>query len=94
MKKVRPALRKNQPRVEQEMLWAGLLKVKRCKYWPWCFGTSSLADGQCGRSAFMIGLYVTKANNHNFEKYIKENPPEARFDGTVSLVFCEATISP
>jgi hypothetical protein len=74
MKKVRPALRKNQPRVEQEMLWAGLLKVKRCKYWPWCFGTSSLADGQCGRSAFMIGLYVMKANNHNFEKYIKENP--------------------
>jgi hypothetical protein len=26
--------KENQPRVEQEMLWAGLLKVKRCKYWP------------------------------------------------------------
>jgi hypothetical protein len=22
----------------------------------------------------MIGLYVMKTNNHNFEKYIKENP--------------------
>jgi hypothetical protein len=42
----------------------------------------------------MIGLYVMKANNHNFEKYIKGKSPEARFDGTVSLVFCEGTISP
>jgi hypothetical protein len=32
MNKARPALNENQPRVEQEMLWAGLLKVKRCNY--------------------------------------------------------------
>jgi hypothetical protein len=29
---VRPALNENQPRVEEEMLWAGLLKVKRWDY--------------------------------------------------------------
>jgi hypothetical protein len=32
MNKARPALNENQPRVEQEMLWAGFLKVKRCNY--------------------------------------------------------------
>jgi hypothetical protein len=40
MNKARPALNENQPRVEQEMLWAGLLKVKRCNY-RMRFGTSS-----------------------------------------------------